>query len=231
MPFTRCRRPTLTIRGRSRRSRGSDPIRARSSRSARPRFGAASVGRRLGDRVIDRGQVDALRHDRVPLGMCREVDADEASHVLLQARPGEEHGVGGVRREALHQARPEPEVLGEVDPAERRARERARPVQGFDHGVRVGGDREDDRYPEFARDIRCRQAADVGHPQVQQVDAAGGTQHAPDAAAGHHAQRPRGRGRHGVAEQRDAAVDVPVLRVADARGGRPWPRAPTRATG
>jgi hypothetical protein len=37
--------------------------------------------------------------------------------------------------------------------------------------VRVGGDREDDGDPEFARHIGSGQAADVGHPQVQQVDA------------------------------------------------------------
>ena len=171
--------------------------------------------RGLLDRTVDHGDVDALRHDGVALRVRGDVDADEFLHVALQLGARKEHRVGGIRRQLLHQSGAEPEVLGLVDLAEVPAGETARIVHRVDHRVRVGGDGEDHRDVQLTGDVEGGQAADVRHSQVQQVDRAGGAEHPTDTAARRDPQRP-GVGRlHGVAEQRDSAVDVPVCGAGD----------------
>ena len=149
----------------------------------------------------------------------------------LQLRAGEQDGVGRVGREVLDKPGAEPEVLAQVDPPESpRVSVPDRSI-ALDHGVRVGGDREDRRDAELARDIGGREAAHIGHPQVQQVDRSRGPQDATDAAPGGDAQRPgRGRG-HRIAQQRHAAVYVSRTSRRRSPAGPPRPGPPDRARG
>ncbi len=195
--------------GRPRRSAGSRSSSRRSSAIASGAGGAVRVLARGDHGAVDHLEVHALGDDRVPFGARGDVDADELAHVALQLGAGEQHGVRGVRGEALHESCAEPEVLAQIGLAEGLPRQRTRPVERADDGVRVGRHREHGRDAELARDVGGGEAADVGHPQVQQVDGAGGAQDATDAATRGDPQRPGRRRRDRLRKEWHAAVDVP----------------------
>ena len=126
----------------------------------------------LGDGAVDDVEVDALGHDRVPLGVRGDVDADELAHVALELGPGEQHGVRRVRGELLHEpARNQKCSSSSTSPKFERV-SAAGQVERLDDGVRVGRDREHDGDVELARHVGGREAAHVGHAQVQHVDTA-----------------------------------------------------------
>ena len=173
MPLTRCSRPTLTISGRPRRC-GLRLLEQRAQLFDAPGVtappAAASAASATAVSIVDRSTPSGTMEWR---SACdRQVDAHEPAHVLIQPGPREQHGVRCVRREALDEPRAEPEVLARCR-RRRTSRASAVPARSSDSmtRVRVGRDREDHRDAELARDVRGGEAADIRHPQVEQVDA------------------------------------------------------------
>ena len=197
----------------ARRERGEQVVQFRQRYRAPLTELARGVGahRRAGVRqgALDHGEVDALRNHGMAFRMMPDVDTHEVAHIAPQLGPREEHDVRGIRRQALHQPGPEPEVLGLVDGAEVRPGQRPRGVEGVDHAVRVRGHREHDRDVEFPGHGGRSQRADVGHPQVDRVDGAGCAQHATDAALRRDPSRPRVDRGDGFAQERHRREGVP----------------------
>ena len=108
----------------------------------------------------------------------------------------------GAVGEPADQPRPEPVVLALVGGPEGAAGERTGHVQRVDDRVRIGCQGEHGRNAQLGGHRRGGHAADVGHPQMQDVDPVSGERAADPPLGGHH-RRPGARRVRRLRHQRD----------------------------
>ena len=131
----------------------------------------------------------------------------------------------GLRRQLAQQVVAKPQVLGEVGLLEAVPGQGPCRVTGVDERLRVGGHGQHHGQVELAGHLRGHHRADVGHPEVDHVDAAGGLQDPADAAprrdpcgpGSGHPDRHTGEGHAGVVVPRGAESGV-ASRTIEGRG-------------
>ena len=125
---------------------------------------SAPAGGRDGDPLGDRDEA---------IGMNRgEGRPEQVAKRALEVRSRKHGERVGLAHHLLDEPRAKDVVLLEIRGGERRAVEPPGRLCLAEHGVRVGSEGEDDWHAEPAKDTGCGEGADVGEPEVRDVEGA-----------------------------------------------------------
>ena len=163
MPFTRLSRATVTSNGSPRRSAGSVAIADARERTVGPR--AATGLRAAESTAIPSGIVtEAIGVD------CVEGGAQQVAELALEACSREHGERVGLPHQPLDEPGAEDVVLLEICRREGGSVEPPGRLRLAEHGVRVRCEREDNGHAEPAEDTGRGERADVGEPEMGDVE-------------------------------------------------------------